>query len=237
MKFNPAKAAKLFLAYRERKEQLFPGEGDSASPPTLDDALRETLQLGVVQVLEGRRDRYGRQLLYMQMDRIDYSKDCCTPDKFARMFWFLCDRMLCLSEETQKKGIVLLHNLSGCGRAQFNRKTPKLLLENIQGRLPVRVGAVIINHQPWFFNVMFTIVSMFMKEKIKKRIIVVGTNQSELQKFIDPANIPKELDGLFTLDYSAWVASIDSPRPTFFAPVAEVEVAKAAKQKKKTAVV
>lgn len=55
----------------------------------------------------------------------------------------------------------------------------------MQDCLPVRVGNILINNQGMMFSIFFKIVRLFIKEKLRKRIVLLGTNREALQQYVN----------------------------------------------------
>lgn len=209
MKFDGPKAANHFLAYRRRKAELFPSEAlDTESPLKMDDEILATLSQGVLVVPLGVRDKDGHQMLFFRPRLFNYDEDCMSPEKFARAHFAVLDRMLALDEQTQKCGLCMVGIAKGISMSNFRRQTSKLIMENVQDKLPLRVGRAFIVDQPMIFSVLFKIVKLFMKEKLKRRIKVLGSNHKELLKYMDPSSIPEEAGGKLKIDKDAFIASL-----------------------------
>ena len=56
---------------------------------------------------------------------------------------------------------------------------------HMQDCLPVRVGNILINNQGMMFSIFFKIVRLFIKEKLRKRIVLLGTNREALQQYVN----------------------------------------------------
>ena len=64
---------------------------------------------------------------------------------------------------------------------------------------------------PWFrltrfFSFFFSIVSVFLKDKLRSRIVFLGTDHAALGRWIPAASVPRELGGELEWDHAAWLA-------------------------------
>lgn len=65
----------------------------------------------------------------------------------------------------------------------------------IQDKIPLRVKAIHVVNQPFYFNAIYAVFRPFLKKKLRKRIFLHGKDFESLHKHIDPANLPVEWGG------------------------------------------
>ncbi|CAH0752717.1 unnamed protein product [Bemisia tabaci] len=65
----------------------------------------------------------------------------------------------------------------------------------VQEKIPLRVKAIHIVHQPLYFSALYSIFKPFLKSKLRKRIHLHGSNMESLHKHISPSVLPKEYGG------------------------------------------
>jgi len=84
-KFDIEKARLRRAKYWSYRRNLFNSTSGLMSA-NADPRLRSALELGVVEVPQGRRDREGHQVVLLRLARVNYS--LLTPEDICRMFWF-----------------------------------------------------------------------------------------------------------------------------------------------------
>lgn len=108
---------------------------------------------------------------------------------------------------SQFKGFTIVNNLEGIQRSQFKRELIQRISGAIQDILPAKVGAIRIVHQPWFTTAIWTVVSFFLKEKLKSRIEFIGDDIGKLTDLISLDNLPEDLGGSLKWDHVEWMKS------------------------------
>lgn len=204
MKFNVAKSVALYKMYNRKRFDLFGNlQGDL---PFNSGPVKKFAALAAMQVPGpdgvGLRDKWGRQVLMMRPRLIDYSK--VDPSDVLRHMWTLMDFLL-KNEETQRKGIVIINEATNVARKNFSRDTIKLVLDAIQNAIPIRMAGFYICNAGLMFRIIFPIIKVFMKEKLRKRFMIIGSNHQLLNSYFPPASIPAELGGTFEHDHYAWL--------------------------------
>lgn len=112
-------------------------------------------------------------------------------------------------EETQINGVVMVADFREFGLTQAKSLQP-LVFKNyghvMLNCFPVRIKGIHVLDQPKVFSVIFVIVSQFMKEKLRKRVVLHGSNIRGLHEHIDKHLVPSDFggDGMPT-DSRAWV--------------------------------
>ncbi|KAL1123714.1 hypothetical protein AAG570_001487 [Ranatra chinensis] len=64
-----------------------------------------------------------------------------------------------------------------------------------QDKIPLRVKAVHVLNQPFYFSALYAVFRPFLKKKLRKRIYLHGSDMSSLHKHIAPENLPVEWGG------------------------------------------
>ncbi|CAN0555592.1 unnamed protein product, partial [Ectocarpus sp. 12 AP-2014] len=54
-----------------------------------------------------------------------------------------------------------------------------MVMQSLQGALPVRIGSINICYPPTFFRVVWAIISPFLHERVKRRIRVIPGTDAE----------------------------------------------------------
>ncbi|XP_075214786.1 alpha-tocopherol transfer protein-like [Lycorma delicatula] len=65
----------------------------------------------------------------------------------------------------------------------------------VQDKIPLRVKAVHVVNQPFYFNAIYAVFKPFLKKKLRKRIFLHGNDYESLHKHIDPEYLPEDWGG------------------------------------------
>jgi CRAL/TRIO domain len=88
-------------------------------------------------------------------------------------FHVYCLQRLAIEVETQKKGLVLVFDVSGMGLHHVRHFTPsvvKSLALILQDSFPMRFQAVHIINEPWIFKMIVSLVWPLLSEKMRNRV-------------------------------------------------------------------
>lgn len=102
----------------------------------------------------------------------------------------------------QEQGNVLVLDLKNASMMMSNRQAQNEMNRLIQAT-PCRLGSGSIMHPPWFFSILFKIVSSILPAKIIGRIKV--RSESELHEIIPKENLLPRLGGDLQFDHRAWL--------------------------------
>ncbi|KAF6214749.1 hypothetical protein GE061_009492 [Apolygus lucorum] len=89
-----------------------------------------------------------------------------------------------------------MRNLSFLMQARM--ATPTLawhLCMVVQDKIPMRLKAIHIVNQPFYFNACYALFKPLLKKKIRKRVMMHGTDYASLHKHIAPEELPVEYGG------------------------------------------
>jgi hypothetical protein len=98
----------------------------------------------------------------------------------------------------------MVNNAAGTSRANFSRETVKKILDAVQNAVPVRIAGMYLCNLGLMFKVIFPIVRMFMKEKMRKRMNKID-HEDDLLKFFPQSTLPTDLNGDLSNDHEAFV--------------------------------
>eukprot|EP00039_Didymoeca_costata_P032628 m.38632 g.38632 ORF g.38632 m.38632 type:complete len:282 (+) comp9456_c0_seq4:64-909(+) len=199
-KFKVDKASELYLMYWKKREELFGNE-----ILTFNSKIgRECMELAFLEV-PNCTDKWGRQVFVMRMARMDYTK---MEDQYdvLKYFWIIMDYIL-QKESVQKLGMCLIQNAADGSRNNFNRHVVRKVLDSIQNYIPIRQAGIYICNPPWFFGTVFKILKLFMKEKLRRRIHIIGTDVDALKDYFEDSSIPTDLSGQMDHDHNAWLTA------------------------------
>eukprot|EP00752_Nemacystus_decipiens_P008831 g7882.t1 len=201
--FRPDKAANRYRKFWKVKVALC-GEENAARPIRASDA-REGLDREFCQIVPGSRDREGRHVVVVNTGQADKSLD-----RTVRVLavWYVL--LAALEDvETQRKGFCFVVNLKTSRISQVDQKFNKMVLDSIQGTLPVRVGSMNMCYAPSFFRVIWMVISTFLHERVRQRFrFFYGTDQAVLEALestVAPENLPPPM-GQKPLDFQGWLA-------------------------------
>lgn len=152
---------KLLLAPTDRanKEVLF--ELRQSEQAVIDD--------GIIQLLPKPHGHLQRAVIVFRPARI-IAENYQDNDDLHIAMWYVLHRAILDNEYAQKFGIVVLDDFSGYRMIHFDRSSFRRQASVLQGVLPIRVACIHICHPPMIIRSMLPIVSLFLHEKVKKRI-------------------------------------------------------------------
>ncbi|OQR75951.1 tyrosine-protein phosphatase non-receptor type 9-like [Tropilaelaps mercedesae] len=105
---------------------------------------------------------------------------------------------------TQRDGIVFVYNMAGSRYEHFDYELCQKILQLLKGAYPARLKKVLIVGAPLWFRAPFKILRLFVREKLRDRVMIVS--QAQLVQHIPPSSLPIELGGTQPPhDHHAWL--------------------------------
>ena len=101
-------------------------------------------------------------------------------------------------EENQINGVIAIHDLAYASKDiywEVNNQIVKKAAVSLNHSQPLRVRKVIIANQPAIFRPLYGVFSVFISEKMRDRIVVVGKNYSLLHEIVDSSLLPSSMKG------------------------------------------
>jgi hypothetical protein len=193
-----------------------------------DDAA--ALGRGFIRVVPGARDPTGRPILFVDPSRQDRTQ--YTRESMTRALWYVMHAALQkapggtsstsssddsdaddldLHVLSQQKGIVVIAFPQKAKASQVDRKQIQMNVESFRGYLPVRLSAIHLCHPPTFFHLIFPLISMFLGDRLRKRIrIHSGKVQHVLEGLeskygLTRDKLPLEIGGDVELNHELWL--------------------------------
>lgn len=141
-------------------------------------------------------DKQGRKVCILYPGKMDFSK--ISLEEAFQLGTSVFEIAL-LDPRLQISGAVCIIDMSDFTvYQQAKLATPKCAWQVsncIQEKIPLRVKAIHIVNQPFYFNALFAIFKPFLKQKLRRRINLHGTNMKSLHKHIAPESLPQEWGG------------------------------------------
>uniref|UniRef100_A0A0B7AZ37 CRAL-TRIO domain-containing protein n=2 Tax=Arion vulgaris TaxID=1028688 RepID=A0A0B7AZ37_9EUPU len=188
-KFDQEKTFELVKSYYNARVQ---------SPDIYDDAkpsrVKYLFQNGAVEVLK-QPDINGCTVVIMRSGLWDIGNFPTTD--IPKSLYLVFSKIL-KDENAQVNGVHCINNLSGFTLkhgAQFTPAFAKGLMQVFQDILPMRFKRMDFVNEPTFFDILFAIAKMFLKEKMAKRFVKNGENFENIHAVIDPKYLPTDLGG------------------------------------------
>ncbi|CAL1540188.1 unnamed protein product [Lymnaea stagnalis] len=188
-KFDQERTFQLLKNYyeiRRTEPEIFDDLKPSRIKHILDDGLFEILK---------ERDSEGCKVVILRPGNWD-------PDRFPvaeiPRADFLLFSKLVEDEITQVNGIHFIINLEGMTMkhvSHFGPALAKKVMQILQDVVPLRLKRIDYVNEPTFFDIVFSIVKQFMKEKLTKRIVLNGSEFDKLHQSIKPIYLPTDLGG------------------------------------------
>ncbi|NWZ83575.1 S14L2 protein, partial [Poecile atricapillus] len=174
-------------------------------PPTLPQVIRKYMSGGMCGY-----DREGSPVWYEIIGPLDAkgllfsaSKQDLIKNKFrdCELLRHACDQQ---SEKLGKKieMVMMVYDCEGLGLKHLWKPavdTYGEILSMFEENYPESLKRLFIVKAPKLFPVAYNLVKHFLSEDTRKKVVVLGSNwKEELQKYIDPAQIPVEYGGTLT---------------------------------------
>ncbi|CAH1367978.1 hypothetical protein MTP99_009372 [Tenebrio molitor] len=151
------------------------------------------------------RDQLGRRVYIIRMDYFD--SNIVTIDDIFRTNVLALEQIV-REPETQIAGIVLILDMAGLSLQHAKFFTPyyaKKMVELVQETFPLRFKGFHIVNEPFYFDAVMAVLKPFLKEKIRKRIFLHGSDITALHGFISTDILPSEYGGTgSSFDNKAW---------------------------------
>lgn len=198
-KYDKDKAFELLLNYNQfRRKHLsfFKSLKASCLRPVFDDGLP---------MVSPVRDHYGRSLIFLFAG--NWNTKLYTFEDILRSL-LLTVEYLIESERTQLFGIVLVIDFTGWKLGDMQQCNKQHLVDAVrvfQDCFPARFKGIHFVNQPWYVRVMMTLIKPIIKEKLVSRMYFHGKNIMELQRYIHPDALPRELGGDLTVPDKSWL--------------------------------
>ena len=180
-------------------------------PMTQNGALRydeKTLNTCAFTIFEHMKEPLNRRVLgFFPARLIDEHKH--TNEALVRCIWYTIHAAL-ENIDAQKHGIVVLMTLGPLKLSQTNHKFEKMMIESIQGILPVRLAAVHLCRPPSIIKLIWPIVRMFMTKRTRKRVLFHFGSFDSVSKSLATFGLKKELlpteiGGEYKHDHAQWL--------------------------------
>ncbi|GJQ82976.1 hypothetical protein Trydic_g15796 [Trypoxylus dichotomus] len=142
-----------------------------------------------------KRDQFGRRVYIIRVDNFDSSR--ATIDEIFRTNVLALEHMA-RETETQIAGLVVVLDMSGLALNHAKFFTPyyaKKTVQLVQETFPLRFKGFHIINEPFYFDAIMAVLKPFLKEKMKKRIYLHGSDVTSLHAFIGPEILPAEYGG------------------------------------------
>ncbi|XP_066978641.1 retinol-binding protein pinta-like isoform X5 [Macrobrachium rosenbergii] len=160
-----------------------------------DKRLRAILEMGEVLPLPGY-DPKGRKIVLVRSGAHDPKEYMI--DEVFKATCFISDIMFEEDEQAGITGIVNILDMEGVTPAHMMQMTPPLVKKTMtiwQEGYPMRPKGLNYINTPAAFDTVFNIFKSFMKEKMKKRIHIHGSDLESLYKEVPRECLPVEYGG------------------------------------------
>ncbi|XP_071526872.1 retinol-binding protein pinta-like isoform X8 [Panulirus ornatus] len=160
-----------------------------------DKKLRSILELGEFLPLPGY-DRQGRKVIIIRAAVHD--PETTTMDEVFKATNFINDILWLEDEQMSITGTVQLLDLERATAAHAMQMTPSLVKKAMtiwQEGYPVRPKGLNYINTPAAFDTVFNIFKSFMKEKMKRRVHIHGSDLESLYKEVPKEVLPVEYGG------------------------------------------
>ncbi|XP_045467341.1 tyrosine-protein phosphatase non-receptor type 9 [Harmonia axyridis] len=123
---------------------------------------------------------------------------------------------------TQRAGIVFIYDMTGSKYSNFDYDLSQKILTLLKGGYPAKLKKVLIVTAPLWFKAPFSLLRLFVREKLRDRVYTVSAAQ--LLQHIPRDSLPEKLGGTLRVDHNGWLerclqlamtARTESPQPNY----------------------
>ncbi|KAJ1977280.1 hypothetical protein H4R33_006249 [Dimargaris cristalligena] len=145
----------------------------------------------------GTTDVDGRAIVTMNMSRLVLSSADKTGILMARRVWTHLEKLLwsCTHLQLQTQGVCIILDTRNMGMLNGEKMTLEFLIDAIQNRFPIKMGALYVVHPPTWFSLMWPVVRRTMKAKLLQRVHILPS-LDQLHTLIGKEHLPVEQGGL-----------------------------------------
>lgn len=189
-KYYPESARSLmrrYYAFKVKNAKLYSG--------LTPNSARNILSQNILTVLP-KRDQLGRRILLVEAGA-KWKPSQCTLDEIMQGCILMLEAAM-KEPKTQVAGAIALLDTDGLGLGHVYHFTPSFagrVVEWVQDCLPTRLKAVHVVNQPYIFNMIFALFKPFMREKLRNRIHLHGSDRDSILKHIDADSLPVQYGG------------------------------------------
>ncbi|XP_022257184.1 tyrosine-protein phosphatase non-receptor type 9-like isoform X2 [Limulus polyphemus] len=193
-KFDLQRALLLYEAHEVVRHR----EGLASFDPTRDP-LKSELDTGKFTVLP-TRDKTGAAISVFTASKhfLENTSHQITLQGMVYQLDVALDSL-----ETQRCGIVFIYNMTNSKYANFDYELSLKILNLLKGAYPARLKKVLILSAPIWFRAPFSILRLFVREKLRERIYMLGPAQLTLH--VAPSALPQDLGGSLEVNQKAWL--------------------------------
>ncbi|KAA8594858.1 hypothetical protein FQN60_011993 [Etheostoma spectabile] len=195
-KFDVSRAIDLFQAYKNTRIK----EGIININPD-EEPLRSELLSGKFTVLPGR-DAKGAALALFTA-RL-HRPDVTTHKAVLQAIIYQLDKAI-ESVQTQRDGLIFIYDMTNSSYGNFDYELCVKILNLLKGAFPARLKCVFIVSSPLWFRAPFTVLRLFVREKLRERVCTVKAH--ELASHIPVSSLPEHLGGTSQYSHVAWIQS------------------------------
>ena len=191
-KFNVERAAQLYCNYYKFRHKYAHVLGD-LHPRAVDHVIRSGL-LGVTNL--HRKDRS----IVIQLCPARWDSELVPFSDNFRTMILLLDKLI-EDEENQVHGISIINNLDNVSfvtilkLSQSEQMRRGMFVELLQECFPGRFKGMHLVNQPWYISLVLGLMRPFMKQKMKDRIFLHGSDYTTLYEHFDTEQLPESLGG------------------------------------------
>ncbi|CAG5939213.1 unnamed protein product [Menidia menidia] len=195
-KFDVSRSIELFQAYKNTRIK----EGIININPD-EEPLRSELLSGKFTVLPGR-DAKGAALALFTA-RL-HRPDVTTHKAVLQAIIYQLDKAI-ESTQTQRDGLIFIYDMTNSSYGNFDYELCVKILNLLKGAFPARLKCVFIVSSPLWFRAPFTVLRLFVREKLRERVCTVKAH--ELASHIPVSSLPEHLGGTSQYSHVAWIQS------------------------------
>jgi len=162
----------------------------------------------------GGRDKMGRPIICFRLCKQNPAKYSAL-DTVRTVHFMVMQTVSRQDPAAQARGVTMVNDMSDVGFSNMDPRVPKVLMSAFGSRIPLRINRIFICNPPFFFRLVFPVLSAFMPSKVKNRIRKVDssvpTADSKVPEIVleevDESQMLRMHGGTLEYDHAAWMES------------------------------
>jgi len=139
--------------------------------------------------------RNGAATLFCAFSSIDY--EVVPPHEMITTFYYLFERLM--RTDGAQVGLCFLAEADGVGWKQFNLEVERIFIQFLSNTMPIRLESMVLVNEPFLIKAMVAMVRPFMSQKVRDRMVFVGSQLDLLLEHFDEKNLLERYGGSLRL--------------------------------------
>ncbi|CAF1496316.1 unnamed protein product [Adineta ricciae] len=116
------------------------------------------------------------------------------PHEFSERLTVFCVETYRKLLQPPIESVTVIFDMSGCDSKNMDFHQVKFLIHLLDNYYPDSLGLILIVNFPWLLGKSWTLIKSWLNPTVQKKVQFIHSNE-ELSQYIDPAVLPKRLNG------------------------------------------